>query len=164
MLTQAELKEIVHYDPDTGLFTWAKGRKKAALGTPAGRPRKPDGRMMVGVLGSKYLGSRLAWLYMTGQWPEKLVDHRDRDLTNDRWINLRLATHSENSHNASLRPDNTSGVKGVWYAKSVKLWVAEIAYQGKSKKLGYFKTKELAVEFMGLAREMIHGEFACHGA
>ena len=76
---------------------------------------------------------------------KKLVDHIDNNETNNKLINLRWATTSENAQNAKLSTKNTSGTKGVHYVKKTNKWVAQIMINGKQIDLGSFMKKEDAV-------------------
>jgi hypothetical protein len=107
-LTADYVRSILHYDPDSGVFTWLRSGGKAARGMPAGKTMR--GYTLIGIDGKQYFASRLAWLYMTGEWPSLLVDHKDRDKGNDSWGNLRLATHSENCANYVRRGTYPRGV------------------------------------------------------
>lgn len=136
MLTAERLRKILHYNPKTGEFT--RG------GKPAGSEGKDDKRVnyvRIMVDGTRYQGHNLAWLYMTGKWPDKIIDHRDRDGLNNRWGNLREAGYSLNNFNRKIPKHNTSGVKGVRWNKHAKQWVVHIGREY----LGYRKTKEEAI-------------------
>ena len=112
IITQEYLKKILHYDPDTGDWVWlisVPGRKK---GEPAGG-RRPDGYGRISINNKRYLMHRLSFLYMTGEFPEEEVDHRDGNPFNDKWDNLRAVSHSENMRNSCVRKRNKLGVKGV---------------------------------------------------
>ena len=98
MIDQAKLKEAVVYDPETGLFTWAKNvPRHAKAGDAAGGKRHRYWRISIG--NKLYSGHQLAWLYMTGVWPDHMIDHRDGDGCNNRWANLRAATPGQNTMN-----------------------------------------------------------------
>lgn len=162
MLTQEKLKRLLSYDPETGVFVRLVSlNSKTRVGDIAGSIHKYKGYQIVTVDGAKYFGHRLAWLYMMGEWPQE-IDHINQVKHDNRFINLRLATRSENSLYRPLRKDSSSGVKGVSWHSRVKKWTAQITYKGKNRHLGYFDTKEDAKEFVDLARDMLHGEFACH--
>ena len=125
LIDVVRLKELVDYDSETGIFTW-KPRKwayGAKAGTEAGW-RDWKGYVIITLDRVNYRAHRLAWLYMTGEWPSQDVDHKDRNKANNRWINLREATRSQNMGNQSLRDCNTSGVKGVSWDKKTGKWVA----------------------------------------
>jgi len=161
-ITQQDLKEILYYDPETGLFTWKSFRGfKAKQGSIAGN-KKTDGYVKITLLGKKRSAHRLAFLYMTGSVP-KQVDHINGLRDDNRWSNLRAATGPDNNRNQGMRSDNKSGVKGVCWLKDRCKWVAQIEVLGRNNVIGYFPDligAELAVR---KAREELHGEFANHG-
>lgn len=152
MLTQKRLKELLHYDPYTGVFTWvAKSsiQSRIKIGDVAGGVDKSNGYVKVRVDGKKYKAHRLAFLYMTGNWPSDQVDHIDHVRSNNAWANLREATFEVNGRNASLRSNNSSGHNGIYYHKSRKRWVVQLwvgeGHERKQKTIGYFKDFESAV-------------------
>jgi hypothetical protein len=137
-MTQAELKDLLHYNPDTGIFTrnrtcggYKKGGESGCL--------NGHGYRCIGINNKLYKRSRLAWLYVYGYFPENLIDHIDRDKSNDRITNLREASPSCNVHNRSAPSTNTSGIKGVRW--SGNRWKASICVNGKIKELGGYLDK-----------------------
>lgn len=141
MVTAKRLREVLEYDPLTGVFTWIKAGKHTQwlLGREAGRVHKKNGYREICVDGRLYFAHRLAWLYMTGQWPRDQIDHRNRQRSDNRWANLREADNSTNGLNRS----NVSGVS--FYRKGgYARWRARIHIGGKTHSLGYFNTRELA--------------------
>lgn len=159
MITQRELKELLHYNPDTGHFTWAKGRQGVAAGSRAGTAT-PKGYIRIQLRKKNWMAHRLAWLWMTGEWPAAEVDHKDTDRGNNRWDNLRLATHTENQWNTGVRADNVSGSKGVTRPRGRTRWHAYITEGGRRRFLGSFPTVEEANQAAIAARQAAHGEFA----
>jgi len=138
MLTQKRLKEVLHYDPEAGVFTWLVARgNKIKAGDIAGSVG-PVGYRKIGIDGKIYKASRLACLYMEGCFPEYEVDHRDRVKNNNKWYNLRHATHQCNNRNKGVTKANTSGVVGVCFDKRRNKWRSHIMVSGKSFHLGYF--------------------------
>ena len=112
-LTRARLRELFHYDPETGLFTrLITTSSRARAGMVAGSLHG-EGYLSIRIDGRLYLSHHLAWFYMTGRWPRRIIDHEDTDGTNNRWVNLRKANKSGNGANARLSRANTSGFKGV---------------------------------------------------
>lgn len=144
MLTQDKLKELLTYDPDTGIFKWIKkSANRIRVGEEAGilYPYK-NGKTHYRNICISYKGyraHRLAWLYMTGSFPEYEIDHINHNASDNRWCNLREVTKAENQRNRSLYMTNTSGFPGVYWSKLRSKWMASIRYQGKSIYLGYFK-------------------------
>lgn len=103
MITQEELKESLHYDPDTGIFTWRKSKGPAKKGTVAGKIYKSHPYIKIGVCRHSIDAHRLAWLYVYGEWPTMDIDHINRDPTDNRICNLRHVSRSENNRNRVLR-------------------------------------------------------------
>lgn len=137
MLTQARLRELLSYDPVTGVFTWACDHgPRAKKGDVAGHTR--DRYTTIGVNGKNHMAHRLAWLYMTGEHPTHEVDHRDGDVFNNRWLNLRDATRKQNTENRGEHCKNTSGYRGVtWYKRNNK-WGASALHDGRRHFAGLF--------------------------
>lgn len=134
-ITQARLKELVVYETLTGSFRWALARPGVRVGAIAGCAGGPNGSVVIRLDRQLYLAHRLAWLYMTGEWPEPEVDHRDGDEGNNVWTNLREATRSEQLQNTRDRP-NSSGYRGV--SRFRDRWQACICINGKRMHLGHF--------------------------
>lgn len=150
------LREIIHYDPETGLFTWRVFRRGSAkAGSPAGKPTN-KGRISFMLDGVFYLAHRLAWLYVHGTWPADQIDHIDGDPTNNRISNLREATQSQNQQNKH-RPNRTnkSGCLGVQSRKNGK-FVAEIQIEKRRVYLGIFENLDDADAAVIEARKTLH--------
>jgi hypothetical protein len=161
MINQTELKELLHYDPATGIFTWlvVTNKNQVKVGSIAGTLR-PDGYSYIRIKGRGYRAHRLAWLYAKGQWPEADIDHRNH-IRDANWIdNLRDVTRMQNLCNKST---NTSGVPGVAWHKLGKKWCAEIRVIGKKKHLGLFANIEDATEARRVAElkyyQTTHAEY-----
>lgn len=138
-LTQARLKELLHYDPETGIFTWLVAKGRCPKGKKAGVV-KENGYISIGVDGKYYYAHRLAYLYMTGDWPPVLVDHANRDPSDNSWPNLRPATCTQN--HANKIGYGSTGFKGVRPDK--KKWMARIGINGRTRYIGVFATPEEA--------------------
>ena len=141
MITQEQLKKLLHYDPDTGVFTWLVSRGKAAIGKVAGHVCLKNGKAyrFIGIDGELHRAHRLAWLYMTGDWPTYDIDHISGDGVDNRWVNFRDVPMLENSKNQRLRVTNTTGVTGVHIDKQTTRYRAEICVNSKGLKLGRFE-------------------------
>jgi len=147
-LTQERLKELLHYDPKTGIFYRRKKSRRALVGDIAGH-RSTDGYVRISLSCKMYYAHRLAFLYMEGYLPENYIDHIDRDPSNNSWGNLREASQSCNLKNRKLNSNNLSGVTGVHCRNKInthKPWRAHISILGKITQLGRFATKEEAVK------------------
>ena len=163
-LSQARLKELLHYDPETGVFVWLVWRPNGVkVGDKAGIIHKDTGYLRIKIDSRYYVASRLAWLYMTGNFPAFRLDHEDMDKSNTRWRNLRPASPSQNGANRTAPRNNTSGYKGVHYAPwrtSYKKWAAHIRVDGILKTLGHFaKPEEAHAAYVNAARTAF-GAFA----
>lgn len=159
-LTQARLKELLHYDPDTGEFTWvAQSRPGVRVGDVCGRT-SVYGYREIGVEYRLHFAHRLAWLYMTGAWPTSEIDHENRCRSDNRWSNLRLANRVQNSANQGIRVSNSTGLHGVVWDKERGKWRAQIRIGGKKTNLGRFSTAEEAAAAHDRAALAEFGEFA----
>lgn len=108
-----------------------------------------------------YIGShRLAWFYVTKQWPTTDIDHINMDVQDNRIDNLRLATRSQNNANAKPPRDNKSGKKGVFFDTARGLWRAEIKGNGIKKYIGRFEKFEEACDARRRTAIALFGEFA----
>lgn len=157
MLTQARLRELIHYDPETGVFTHLQTRGRVRAGYIAGNLGN-SGYWHVRIDTIRYLAHRLAWLYMTGSWPTFDIDHKDGNRLNNTRENLREATRSQNIANQGPLKSNRLGLKGVRLKRG--RYVANICVCGKKKYLGSFPTPEEAHAVYAKAAVDYFGEFA----
>lgn len=171
------LRQLLDYDPETGMFSWAKPNKSwfaseahwnafcsAQAGqTPLAVPHS-QGYLCGGVGARQLLTHRVAWAWFYGEWPCEEIDHENHNRTDNRIKNLRAANRVANSRNASLRSDNTSGVTGVSWARDRKKWVAMIHLPGgKAVHLGRHDRFDDAVAARKAAEER-YGFHPNHGA
>lgn len=158
-LTQKRLRELLDYDPQSGVFRWKQSpRARVQPGDEAGCPEQRYTRIQIN--GRRYMAHRLAWLWVTGEWPPEQIDHKDRNTHNNAWSNLRAADHSLNAANRTARVNNKSGFKGVHLLKSGK-YGAFIKKDGRSINLGSsFTTPQAAHEAYCAAAERLFGDFA----
>lgn len=167
-ITADDLRTALKYDPETGEFTWRQrddvrpqwngrfaGKRAGYACVMHGRPY-----WIVRFLDWPFPAHRLAWLYMTGEWPVDLVDHADNDGTNNRWANLRAATKAENGWNSRRPATNTSGFKGVSIHRPSGQWRATIRLNGRQAFLGHFSTPEDAHAAYAAAAQAHRGKFA----
>jgi len=160
MLTQDCVKELFTYDPDTGCFSRNKPLRNGYTG-PVGN-RRPDGYLMISIQNKKFLAHRLAVLYMTGYFPEGVVDHIDGDPSNNKWSNLRECSQGQNNTNKKWMSNNASGYKGVYFHKGAQKWLAQLVVNKQYVYLGLFNNIEEAAQVAKEAREKHHGAFARH--
>lgn len=155
MVTQERLKELLEYDPGTGVFTWRVDRGSAKTNSVAGCG-DGYGYLRIRVDGRAYKAHRLAWLYVHGEFPPDQLDHVNRVRTDNRISNLRPATHAENKQNYSKRRNNTSGVTGVYWHKRSGKWRTEIMLNRRIFCLGYYNTIEEAAAARAAAKAKLH--------
>jgi hypothetical protein len=161
MITQAELKEFLHYNQEMGVFTWVKSKGAVKANSIAGTVMK-KGYIRIKVSGGIYLAHRLAWLYVYGEMPKDQLDHINNDKADNRITNLREANNYQNQYNKPKQPSNKSGYKGVSFHKDTGKWQAQIRVQGVNKYIGLFDTAlEASLAYVNKACKL-HKEFA-HG-
>lgn len=158
------VKQIIAYDPLSGVFTWKENRGGSAkVGSKAGAYREADGYTHIFIFGKQWLAHRLAWTLENNLIPDCMeVDHIDGDRQNNAIRNLRLATSSQNKFNACLRKDSVTGVKGVGYDKKRKKWTGRVRADGEIVR-ARFDSMEEAAEFCESQRLNLHGEFLSNG-
>ena len=153
-LTQEIVRELLDYDPETGVLTWKERDRKwfksdgswkwwntRYVGKEAGSRvglRYGYEWKTVCILGKTCYSHRIVWIWMAGKLPSGCVDHINRDATDNRWCNLRVVARAENSLNLSKKKNNTSGVAGVSWDKSRKRWLSLVQYKNKKHNLGRF--------------------------
>jgi hypothetical protein len=164
-LTQARLKELLHYDPETGVFTWlASTAARIKPGDVAGYRNKRDGRRRIEIGGASYLAHRLAWLYFYGEWPSGHLDHihGDGHTDNCRIADLRDGSMQQNAQNQRKAHGNNkhSGLLGVqWERRKLSAkgkWFALIVVNGRRRRLGTFDTPEEAHDIYVRAKRQLH--------
>ena len=159
-LTAARLKELLAYDPETGIFTKRSVRcGPGRVGDEVGVVR-PDGYIGIGVDGRRYLAHRLAWLYVNGEWPAQLIDHKDCLRSNNRITNLREATQSQNLANRGAPKSNKSGEKGICWDAQRQRWSVRVCFQRKNLYVGRFVELADAVAARDAEAARRFGEFA----
>jgi hypothetical protein len=159
--SQERLKHLFDYDEDRGLLIWKNpSGRRAKKGDVAGAVNPVTGRRAAGVDGKHLYHYRLVYAWHYGDPGEHLIDHIDRDHTNDRIENLRLATHSQNKLNCRLLKNNRSGHKGVSWDSQRQKWFAKIEVNRKQIALGRYDRLEDAVAARKKAETQYFGEFA----
>lgn len=160
-LTQEVVRELLHYDPETGIFTWRERDRKwfttdrscktwnsRFAGKKTGCVQEM-GRgylcVRISVLDRLWLAHRLAWLWMEGDPIPEHIDHENHDATDNRWSNIRSSNPMHNSRNASKRVDNTTGTCGLTWNKNDSIWIARVTHNGFRHYLGRFTNKTEAI-------------------
>lgn len=163
--TYEKVIELLMYDPESGAWfrkirhdvrkEWNTRYANKAAGSI-----RTDGYLTIAINRKNYYAHRLAWIYMTGEWPMQQIDHIDLNKSNCKWSNLRSATNSQNHANIDIRTDNTSGFKGVYFQRRTRKWCADIIVRSKKLHLGsYTDPKDAGQAYMKAAKRYF-GEFA----
>jgi len=156
LVTSQRLKELLHYDSTSGIFTWLVKRGRQAAGSEAGCLNKVWGYYYIGIDGEIYRRNRLAWLYVYGAWPVHEIDHIDGVTTNDAIANLRDVTRSQNMQNRRAGSNSRSGILGVSPDRHGK-WIAQIkATNAKTRHLRTFDTPQEAQSAYLEAKRIFH--------
>ena len=150
-----ELRALFFYDPETGLFTRrVRTSNRVKVGDCAGSIDH-KGYLKISFLGRQHYAHRLAWLYMTGEWPAGDLDHRNRSKQDNRWCNLRTVDNKTNHENcATPQANNRLGFLGV--SRNGSGFGAGITVSGKQVWLGTFRTPEAASVAYFAAKERLH--------
>lgn len=156
MITLSELKAFVTYNPDTGVFTRnirpTNGR--GYIGEPVGVPH--NGYLRCHINKSHVFAHRLAWLWMTGEWPISQIDHINGIRSDNRWCNLRSADAFTNNHNRTkANKNNRSGFLGVKILPN-NMYQARIRVNKKLITLGNATTAEEAHKLYLTAKRVLH--------
>lgn len=176
--SQAELKALFDYNPETGILTWkVKTSKSVKIGDVAGF-KNSKGHLQVGINRIKYLAHRIIWIMCEGEIPSGYeIDHINMIKNDNRLSNLRLSTSSQNGMNKNTHKDNKSGIKGLseWADRNGTRYLScRIATTINNKpylKCKHFRftesnkesQKAVAIAWLERTRAELHGEFANHG-
>ena len=159
IITQERLKELLRYEPDTGHFYWRFERRgKGRLDRPAGTTKDASGRIQIRIDQRCYRAHRLAWLYVHGEFPppDKSIDHINRDASDNRLANLRLATPLQQQGNRGANQGRR--FKGI--SPNGAGWQARLTVDGRCVHVGQFATPEEAARAYDAAAIERWGEFA----
>lgn len=152
---EQSLRGLLAYDSSTGVFTWLKTVSRSAKKGAVAGCLTNHGYIEIGVLGQRILAHRLAWYWMTNEWPAHRLDHKNGLRSDNRIDNLRTASPSINSQNlASARADSSTGLLGV--VPNKKRFSAQICLSGKRHHLGTFDTPEEAHQTYLSAKSSMH--------
>lgn len=155
-LNQCRLSELLWYDQNTGIFIRRIGFGNVRSGSAAGS-KSNDGYMMTMIDGRRYANHRLAFLYVTGMFPDGQVDHINGNRSDNRFSNLRVVSNAENAQNVGgPQRNNKSGFFGVSWHKLANKWQAQIAVSGCSRHLGLFHSPEDAYRAYLSAKIDVH--------
>ena len=156
-LTAERLRELLHYNPETGVFTRRLCPNKPYLIGEIAGGTNARGYRMIRVENGRYSAHRLAWLYIHGKWPKDLIDHVNGVVDDNRINNLREATNHENQQNRKTTAGRGPFSLGTRYREDLKKkWLARIRVNGHLKILGYFDTQEEAHQAYVVAKSKYH--------
>jgi hypothetical protein len=163
-LTHERLLKLLNYDQQTGLFSWLIApNNRIKIGGIAGNTDS-DGYVWIRVDGVKYAAARLAIFFVKGTWPPADADHEDGYPSNNRWVNIRAATVSQNQQNKRIQKNNVSGLKGIYRHKSKGLptgqFRAQIKVGGARLHLGLFDCPAAAHFAYLISADQNFGPFA----
>lgn len=157
MLTYERAKELLEYDPKSGILTWLKSPCNwIKNGEIAGSLHKQTGYNYIVIDQKKYKVHRIAWLLHHGEWPKDAIDHIDGNRSNNRLDNLREATYTQNQQNRSLDARNKSGYTGVSWDKGHQKWIAKICFKRRQRTIGVFSNVEDAAKAYATAKAELH--------
>lgn len=161
-MDQDEVRRLFEYDAETGVMRNRVFRNPKALkGEVAGTINRSLNCRQVCVNYQVQYVHRLIWIYAHGPIPASMsIDHINGDPTDNRLVNLRLATHLQNMRNVKRPTHNTSGYKGVSWHRRDRRWRAQIKTGKVTKFLGNFTSKEEAASAYNMAAQRMFGEFA----
>ncbi len=162
LLTIMDLKlaqELFEYIENS--LYWKSNHRKSKVGKKAGVPHS-KGYVQITYKKQLYMEHRIVFLMNYGYLP-KLIDHINGNRADNRILNLREATLSQNGQNMKTPKHNTSGIKGVTWRECSQNWRVQISINGKNKYIGTFKDIELAKKCIQHTRTKYHGEFTNHG-
>jgi hypothetical protein len=155
------LKFLLDYDPDTGVFTWSNPTSaRVRKGGVAGTISRTNGYRYIRLDRRNFPASALAWAYVTGEFPDLIVDHINRNQADDRWENLRLADPTQSNANRAVQKCNQTGLKGAQIEKRTGRFTAKIKSHGRSTHLGTFDTADEAHRAYLVAAKEKFGDYA----
>lgn len=171
-LSAEEVRAVLIYQPDKGCLIWKprpidlfnddlraqKSWNSRFGGQQAFRATNNHGYKVGTIFGKIYTAHRVAWCIENGEWPALQIDHINGDKADNRLLNLREVSNSENHKNQKAPATNTSGTVGVYHEPRTGAWVAQIYHQGQRRNLGTFQDKSRAIE----ARKEAERELGYH--
>ena len=176
-LTIEIVRELLHYNPNTGDLFWKErplkyfknevdarkwnhrnAGKKAFTCTIRNKKYDTLKSKQGSIFNKKYYAHRIIWLYYYGRWPKHQIDHINHDATDNRIINLREVSGFENQKNRTLNKNSKTGHTGVSWYENLNKYRARIKINSKTIWLGSYDSLEEAVE----ARELANINYNFH--
>lgn len=158
ILSQERLRELLSYDPETGIFTWRVDRGANRCAGKVAGGLNEDGYVIIEINGRSYGAHRLAWLYMKGCWPAQLIDHEDGIRARNVFSNLRDSNRRHNGENQRKAHTGKKSGKllGTYRRKPHHRWCAMIRVHGVLRRLGMFDTEQEAHNAYVEAKRELH--------
>ena len=157
-LTQERLKELLHYCPETGVFTRiTRVAQRVHIGDIAGS-KTNQGYWSIRIDGKQYQAHRLVWLYVNGNFPKNEIDHINNIRNDNRLFNLREAIHMQNMQNqkTAMKSNKSTGLLGAYFDKKSNVYRSCISVNKKLNHLGSFKTPQDAHQAYLTAKRQLH--------
>ncbi|ECT8778323.1 endonuclease [Salmonella enterica subsp. enterica serovar Newport] len=162
LMSVGDIRDLIDYNPENGVLTAKVNFSGRQAGSVIGS-QTWQGYYAFSLFGKKCFAHRLAWLLHYGEWPSQPIDHINGIKTENSIRNLRLCSLSQNQFNKPTQKNNTTGVKGVYWNKRDKRYVASVQFNGKKYSAGHHKDIDSAKEAVMKLREKLAGEFTNHG-
>ncbi|WP_239006796.1 HNH endonuclease [Enterobacter hormaechei] len=162
LMSVGDIRDLIDYNPETGVLTAKANFSGRQAGSVIGS-QTWQGYYAFSLFGKKCFAHRLAWLLHYGEWPSQPIDHINGIKTDNSIRNLRICSLSQNQFNKPTQKNNTTGVKGVYWNKRDKRYVASVQFNGKKYSAGHHKDIDSAKEAVMKLREKLAGEFTNHG-
>lgn len=135
LMSVGDIRDLIDYNPETGVLTAKVNFSGRQAGSVIGS-QTWQGYYAFSLFGKKCFAHRLAWLLHYGEWPSQPIDHINGIKTDNSIRNLRLCSLSQNQFNKPTQKNNTTGVKGVYWNKRDKRYVASVQFNGKKIQCG----------------------------
>jgi hypothetical protein len=159
MVTPERLRELLQYNPDTGIFTWIKPSSNRIKVGSVASCKDAYGYIVIRIDSKLYKAHRLAWLYCFNEFPEMSLDHVNGKKDDNRLDNLRECSSQDNNRNKSRQSNNSSGHVGVSYYAPYSKYRAGITINKSTLHIGYFDTvEEASLAYQNKAKDLF-GEF-----
>lgn len=173
--SQEVLRQLLDYDPDTGKLFWkergpewfedskydadrvAHWWNARFAGKEAFCTFDAKGYPYGFIMNRRVAKHRVVWCLINGEIIGE-IDHIDGDPSHDKIENLRDVTRQANMRNKRTYSRNTSGFRGVYWAKAQNKWRVALSVGGKERHCGYFEKFEDAVA----ARKKAEKEMGFH--
>lgn len=158
-MNQDQLKSILYYHQDSGVFYWRISSNMRIKPWDTAGKFDSDGYLQIRFAGKDYKAHRLAWLYVNGEFPNCQIDHINGIRKDNRICNLRTATIKQNAENRRISKKNTSGFRGVTLQKRTGKWQAQMTHNGKMLYLGLHSTPEEASAVVSAKRAELYTHY-----